>query len=330
MKKIKIAFVDFWQGFDIYNNYFVNVLKNKYDVEVITDGNKEAVEYLFYSCFGYRNLEYDCVKIFYTGENIVPDFNLCDYAIGYEHMDYGDRYIRMPLYVIDYRDDYRHMMEIRGKIISREKFCSFVASNNAEADSARKDIFIKLSEYKKVDAGGRYLNNIGDENGVADKRQFQEQYKFSMAVENSSHPGYCTEKIVQAFTAGTIPIYWGDPKVGIYFNERAFINCHKYRSLDAVLEEIRSIDQNEEKYRSMLNELPITDKQQTMEAYDGRFEQWITNIIEQPLSQAYRRSRYGKEMVYRRQMEEWIICEKQYKEYKGKNFLKKLATIIFN
>lgn len=326
MKKIKVAFTDFWNGFKCDNNYFYKILSEYYNIEIVED--IEETQYLFYSCFGFEHLKYNCIKIFYTGENLVPDFNLCDYAIGFEHMNYGDRYIRMPLYVIDYRDDYRHMMDIRGHISPRERFCSFVASNNSEADTARKNIFDKLSEYKKVDAGGRYLNNIGQPNGVEDKQSFQEQYKFSLAIENSSHSGYCTEKIVQAFASGTIPIYWGDPKIGEYFNEKSFINCHRYKSLDEVLKIVKELDNDKEKYQEMLKEPIITDDNQKIEAYDKAFEIWLCNIIEQPLDKAYRRSLYGKEQVYKAQINRWISYERKYSEFERKSMIKKLAYII--
>ena len=50
------------------------------------------------------------------------------------------------------------------------------------------------------------MNNIGG--AVSDKFAFQQKHKFSIAFENTSYCGYCTEKIVEAFVAGTIPIYW--------------------------------------------------------------------------------------------------------------------------
>lgn len=35
------------------------------------------------------------------------------------------------------------------------------------------------------------------------------RYKFTIAFENQSYPGYVTEKIADALMAGTVPIYWG-------------------------------------------------------------------------------------------------------------------------
>ena len=50
------------------------------------------------------NVSDDCVVFFVTGEDECPNFNLCDYALGFEHLEYGDRYLRFPLYYF-YKDD---------------------------------------------------------------------------------------------------------------------------------------------------------------------------------------------------------------------------------
>jgi glyoxylate carboligase len=54
------------------------------------------------------------------------------------------------------------------------------------------------------------MNNIGYI--VDNKRQFQSEYKFSIAFENNAHrpqyPGYTTEKIMEPMTVNSIPIYW--------------------------------------------------------------------------------------------------------------------------
>ncbi len=83
MKEIKINFVDFWPGFDKTNNYFYNLLVQKYDV--IIDENPEV---LFYSCYDNKYLKYNCIRIFYTAENVRPDFTACDFSFSF---DYNDR-----------------------------------------------------------------------------------------------------------------------------------------------------------------------------------------------------------------------------------------------
>ncbi|CAK0823016.1 unnamed protein product, partial [Prorocentrum cordatum] len=48
-------------------------------------------------------------------------------------------------------------------------------------------------------------------------------YRFALVFENKLVPGYVTEKIVNAFLAGSIPIYWGSSAVLDVFNADAFI-----------------------------------------------------------------------------------------------------------
>ena len=282
MKTIKVNFVDFPKKFDIYNNDFIEILREKYAIEISDDP-----DYLFYSCFGYKHAKYNCVRIFYTGECVTPDFNICDYAIGFDFMSFSDRYLRVPLYCLfNYKSDYEmaknkhlHADDITGQ---DRKFCSFVVSNDA-GQKARKEMFDLLSSYKQVDSGGRYLNNIGY--CVPDKNVFQSQYKFSFAFENCVYPGYTTEKLPQAFAAGTIPIYYGNPEIAKEFNEDAFVNCHQYDTWETVLKRICEIDNNDELYAKMLG----TSINVGYNNYYETLREFLFHIVEQGPSDARRR-----------------------------------------
>ena len=246
---IKINFVGFWHSNteeDIKRNFLYRLLFQKYRLEL-----SKKPDFLIYSTFDNHYLKYDnCIRIFYTGENIRPDFKHCDYAFSFDPTS-GNNF-RLPLYIA-YSDEFeilKSKMTLYDIIENRKKkFCAFVISNpNAKE---RIEFYQKLTRYKKVDSGGRALNNIGGP--VKDKQQFLKDYKFSIAFENTSYPSYTTEKIVQAFAAGTIPIYWGNPNIAKEFHSDAFINCHDYTSFDQVIEQVIAIDQNERLYRQMLN-----------------------------------------------------------------------------
>jgi len=285
MKTIKLKFVDFEEGFKCENNFIYKALKKYYKIEIC-----DNPDYLFFSVFSDENLKYDCIKIFYTGENLCPDFNLCDYAIGYEYLNYQDRYFRLPYYMR--MEKICRLMEEKdkncGDELAERKFCNFVYSNQ-NADRIRKVFFEKLSEYKKVDSGGGYLNNIGEL--CKDKLAFQKQYKFSVAFENSSHPGYTTEKLVDAFAAQTIPIYWGDTEVGKVFNPKAFVYLKDEDRIDEVIQIIRELDHNNEKYMKMLREPALLEPNKGYEHRQGEFEKFLKNIFEQDFEKAYRRNR---------------------------------------
>lgn len=299
MKTIRIAFVGFWSGFNKTDNFIVNILKQRYYVQVMDTSNeyqRQAVQYLFYSDFSDEYLQYSCIRIFYTGENVCPDMNECDYAIGFDYMSIGDRYIRYPLYLACYEKDVKEAMTQETftdeEQLLKRKFCAMVVSNAQCANPIREEVFRKLSEYKQVDSGGRFLNNVGCPEGVLDKLEFQKNYKFSIAFENSSHPGYCTEKIVQSYAAKTIPIYWGDPTVEEQFEKGSFINGNEYKNIDQLVEKIIEIDQNDELYISMLQKRGI--KKEINDALKQELEKWIFHIVDQEYDKAYRRNLYGR------------------------------------
>jgi hypothetical protein len=43
-------------------------------------------------------------------------------------------------------------------------------------------------------------------------------YMFSVVIENESYPTYFTEKIMNCFATGTVPVYYGSPDISDYFN----------------------------------------------------------------------------------------------------------------
>lgn len=287
LRKIKIQYVGWWDTFqpDLYS--INQILKKHYDV-VISD----EPDYVFCSLYSKDLLKYDCIRIFYTGENVIPDFNLFDYCIGFDELSFGDRYIRVPNYSMNpkYEQDIR-LLKMRHTNANRNgsarKFCGTVVSNG-NADPMRDRILDELSKYKTVDSGGRYRNNIGMPNGVPDKLEFQKNYKFALAIENTSFSGYTTEKLVEAFAAGGVPIYWGDPDVGRYFNEKAFINIMSYPSLEEAINEIMRADEDTKVYQAYLSE-PATVADDHFEKLRSNLEEFLLHIIEQPIETAKRR-----------------------------------------
>ena len=252
MKKIRIAFTDFWDVFDPENNFIMDALRENFEVEISSDP-----DFVFCSIFGRRHLKYDCAKIFYTGENIEPDFNLVDYAMGFGDISFYDRYLRLPHYVLYPRACELALAKpsMSDEQLLDRKFCNYVISNAMSAD-ARARMIGKLETYKALDSGGRYRNNVGGP--VADKIDFSKGYKFSLAFENSSSRGYTTEKIVESFASSTVPIYWGNPQAAEYFDPKAFINCADYgNDLDAVIRRVEELDRDEEQYTAMLRQPPL-------------------------------------------------------------------------
>lgn len=296
---IKLKILDWWRGEAFYDNYFVKILSKKYNV--IEDENPD---YIFYSVFGYEHTKYDCIRIFFTGENICPDFNVCDYAIGFSHMSFEDRYIRYPLYLLGEKDMARVAKKhlVTDEILQEKtKFCNYIYSHS-NSSKLREEFFDLLSQtYKKVDSAGIYRNNIGGPLPIVkgdfatSKYEFMKNYKFTIAFENSSTSGYTTEKITQAFGARTIPIYWGDTTIsqdslagGGALNAKSFINVHSFNSLDEVIKKVVQIDGDDELFLKMLKEPVFMDPLYPAKQYDLLVD-FLENIFSQDISKANRR-----------------------------------------
>lgn len=112
---------------------------------------------------------------------------------------------------------------------TKTKFCCFIVSNGG--CQMRNKFFEMLSKYKKVESLGRFMRNVPDTivlpDRVKERAEYLRvigQYKFMITFENNSLPHYTTEKIYNAFSAGTVPIYWGDPHVTEHYNPAAFVH----------------------------------------------------------------------------------------------------------
>lgn len=256
LKKLSLGFVDTHHHIAIF---FYNILSKRY---TITLNNNPDFLIFGDENFGTTNKNFsknDCVKIFYTGENRRPENYDCHYAITFDHIEESWHY-RLPLFIIYmwslqyiHKTPYNYDYIFNPKKYPKEKFCSFVVSN--PRSSVRNNFFKKLNNILQVDSAGKYENNTGITlEGEEQKIKFLQTRKFNLCFENSSHPGYVTEKILHAFYAKTIPIYWGSSTVNTDFNEKAFINLSNFTSDSEMIEYILELNQNETLYEEILEQ----------------------------------------------------------------------------
>ena len=67
-------------------------------------------------------------------------------------------------------------------------------------------------------------------------------YKFVLAIENTKHWGYITEKIINAYYSGAIPIYWGCSTIDRFFNKKSFIDISDFESVEKCIEYVLNMD----------------------------------------------------------------------------------------
>lgn len=260
-----------WAGFDAHHNYFTIYLSQYFNISI-----DPRPDFLIHSVYGKDYLRYNCCRICFSGENQRPDFSRSDYHIGFDYNDQPS-YLRWPLFLLGGQVPGHLLKEknIDAVFAEKKRFCSFVVSN--EGAKERVNLFTKLSTYKKVDSGGRFLNNIGGP--VANKLDFLKESKFNIAFENASYPGYTTEKIFDAFLSNSIPIYWGNPRINEDFNDKSFINVNDFKTTEELIKYIQFLDENETAYKAILSESAFPDNRIPEKFQFEKFIAFFNNIF---------------------------------------------------
>ena len=237
---------------------WISLIKSDLKGIINIELDKENPDYLLYATFGceYLNEKYNnTIKIAFFTENQIPDLSFADYAVGFAHISYLDRYFAYPFFAYHMNSTNLYIQNLTTarenalKYHNRTKFCAAVISNG---EGSRIWFINELNKYKQVDMGGRYHNNVGRITGS--KIEFLSSYKFSIGMENSESDGYLTEKIIDSFLAGTIPIYFGDYTIDEFINPKAFILIRDKHDILEKIEYIKKIDNDEELYLNILKE----------------------------------------------------------------------------
>jgi len=96
--------------------------------------------------------------------------------------------------------------------------------------SLRHEILARKNEIK---IPTNFYDVYGEMNSVLEASEGKEfifgDSMFGTIIENTSHRGYFTEKIMDCFALKTIPIYWGCSNIEDFFNEKGIL---KFNNVD--------------------------------------------------------------------------------------------------
>jgi hypothetical protein len=144
------------------------------------------------------------------------------------------------------------------KIQEKTKLCSMVSSNKqmCRGHLTRLGIMNLLKDNAKVDKflGG---GGPGQEGWIPIFRSLKD-YMFSIVIENYVDDLYITERILNCFATGTIPIYLGAPNIASIFNEKGIIQLINFPSI--------------EEFNNMINNLTADFYYERMGAIQENFE----------------------------------------------------------
>jgi glycosyltransferase involved in cell wall biosynthesis len=121
-------------------------------------------------------------------------------------------------------------------VYDKNKTVSIISSNKTFTEGHRYRVscveLIRANDLS-VDVYGMGYNPInGKLTGLKD-------YKYSVAIENGIYKNYFTEKILDCFLTGTIPIYRGCTNISDFFNQKGIITFDTHDQLLEILKTIR-------------------------------------------------------------------------------------------
>jgi len=173
------------------------------------------------------------IRVGYFCENFIPDMNACDYGFGIPYAEEirHSKYRRIDYHGFDTSTLFKPATFAKEALQKKKYFCNFLYGNRVPY---REQFFSELTKYKRIDAAGKSMNNSpslpnDSELGLWNsKRAYISEYKFTIAFENYTYPGYHTEKILDPMLAGSIPIYIGNPEIENHFNPESFIHGRNF------------------------------------------------------------------------------------------------------
>ena len=272
----RVGFCDMWENFNPEYNFFTLLLQAagaKEGIRVVGGPATPTDSVVIFGPFGtqWQKLPAEQPKVHFTGENTPevhgPGVGL---NLGFQHKDMaGKEYLRFPLWLLEidwFAADLERLANPKPIPVERctkvsvadlsrkKKFCAFIVSN--PTNPLRGLAFDWLNEYKPVDSAGRYKNTVGPQlaagagggGGELLKHEFLKDYKFCIAYENASSPGYITEKFLHAKAAGCIPIYWGDPKAERDMPMAGGIDARNVRTKEELISLVRAVDESDSEW----------------------------------------------------------------------------------
>lgn len=253
MRPFRIAFSD---GLSAEKPFEARILRLLAQHTPASGSDLNQADLLIYSDFGHRHQEFKGLKVYVTGENMIPDFAECDLAYAPMALPGNPRSIRLPYYA--------QVLPHLGSLVRpegynptgaahRHQFCSFVASNPRGAD--RNRFFKMLHKRKPLVSAGRHFNTTGQP--LTDKLGFLRDFRFNLAFENSSSPGYVTEKLVEPLLMGVIPIYWGADNVGEDFNPECIIDVRRFARFEDAIDHVLEVDDDRARRLAYLRATPF-------------------------------------------------------------------------
>jgi alpha(1,3/1,4) fucosyltransferase len=303
MTNLTYSVCDYWRGHDPFTDPLIRALASGM---TYTDRIAGA-DLVIHSLFGTRHLRATGALARFNGEPVEHPFRAAQWRVDWQH-DSSPDHLRLPVWAHGLMDGLEGftLAEPESAPAAR-RFCNFIFSNHKSP--MRNAFFELLDRERGVDALGQAHRNMVHP-GLAEraitgammtKRAVQSEYRFTIAFENSEHLGYTTEKIMDAWLADTIPIYWGNPAIEMDFAPGSYLSLYEEGSLARLVKRVLQLENDPglyEQYRAA-NPLRTGEAAQVVDRYARSVHAFGTMMRADLLRSPGRRQQRTATRVYR-------------------------------
>jgi len=219
----------------------INLIKNKFPIDIYIDNvdiipNDNYKIYIITEPYCIRPHVYDFIKnnhnifsLIITYDNEILNYNnsvKCLY--GTTFADKNDNFIiNNKISFLVGNKLYRYC---GGHKLRHDIYYNF--------DKINKNLDIYISSFSPIT---NLYNNKYIGNDLNSKNDLLNNYSYHLCIENSIQYNYFTEKIMDCFQTMTVPIYWGCPNIGDYFDIKGIIILDTL-DYNEIINKINSID----------------------------------------------------------------------------------------
>ncbi len=230
-------------------------------------------------------------QIWITGENVRAPLSGYDLTLSFDTDDYGETNLYFPYLLenLNWDTHQEHnssqLLNLRGapklspiaaarpRVSSVSGRTGFVCAFVGNPEPVRMRAIDSLRKYGEVEVFGSAVGRP-----AAQKLAIAANFRFMLAFENDVYPGYVTEKPLEAYGCGAVPLWRGLDSAQI-LNPQAMINAMDYESLSDFAEQVAFVDSNPNKMDAMVQQ-PLLASIPSLEP----LETALTKLASQALS----------------------------------------------
>jgi hypothetical protein len=217
-------------------------------------------------------------SLWFTGENVRPPAGAWDSYLSYDLDSFDGRNYYFPLWMtlLDWHGDAfgvrlgsavrrKDLVAPRAQRARRARFCCTFVGNN---HPMRSHAIEALGRVGQVDVFGPAVGRP-----VASKLEVAQEYDFLLCFENDDYPGYVTEKPVESWMTGAVPIWWGND-ASASLNSNALVNLKNCDGLVEMVDRVAEIYADSQRYFDVHRQ-PLMLRLPTLEAAISAFRRVV-------------------------------------------------------